>query len=128
MEITNTGHPDCTPLLDFEQLEPFIEIGLTDFLDILGDVIHDVPEHLEKIHTAIRRGNSTELKSTTHSMRGMIANFGCIGMTSILRDLEYGAPLEPGQADAICSTLATLWQQSLSAIVDWQKSIPDFPS
>jgi hypothetical protein len=117
-----------TLLIDFRQLDSFIGLGTTDFLDILGDIIHDVPIHLEKIHCAILGGEEMDLKSRAHCLRGMLANVGCFGMMAVLHDLEYLETPSPGNADAVQLRLGDLWQKSLLAITDWAQSNAGLPS
>ena len=112
---------DSTPLLDYAHLEPFIDIGLTDFLDILSDVIRELPCQLEQIRTAIAQGDHATFKTRAHSLRGMLANFGCLRLTTVLLQLEHGGMIQAERADAIHAELETLWQQSLTAIKVWEK-------
>ncbi len=128
METAATVNPNSQPLLDISQLETFIDLGLTDFLDLLGDVTHDVPEHIMKIHSAILDSNEAALNSRCHSMRGMLANFGCIGMTDYLHLLEYEGNVPPALADTVRAKLESLWNRSLSAIKQWENSVAGFSS
>jgi len=114
------------PLLDLDQLESFATIGYDDYLDILNDVIRDVPNHLEGIRTSFRAGNSAEVGSRLHSFRGMISYFGCAALTHRLAELELHPLVPQDQADAIHAELQDLWDRSLAAIKDWEKSAPDF--
>ncbi|MES2924315.1 MAG: response regulator [Verrucomicrobiota bacterium] len=123
--ISNPQSP-IPNLLDFRQLRPLAAIGLEDFHDLLGDVIQDIPAHLEKIRTAIHADDTPELKARAHTFRGMIANYGCIALAERLTRLEYHDPLIPAQAAAIQAELQDLWDSSLAAIKEWEKSVPEF--
>ena len=125
------GSPNSDPnpqpaLLDFHQLETFVVIGVADYLDLLGDVIEDVPIQLEQIRVAIQDGDSPHLKARSHGLRGLLAYFGCIAMTARLAELETQASVAPEQASAIHSELQNLWQASLAALKEWEKSLPGF--
>ncbi len=115
-----------TPLLDLGQLESFAGIGYDDYLDLLSDVVRDVPRHLEGIRASIDAGNSTDVRSRLHSFRGMISYFGCIALTDRLAGMEQHPEIPPDQAVGIHSELQSLWDRSLAAIKDWEKSVPDF--
>jgi len=128
MESTNSGATQQLALIDPRQLETFIVIGVVDFLDLLGDVIRDVPVHLEYIKSAIEMGNRGELNNRAHSLRGMLAYFGCLAMTARLNQLEHQTICPPDQAVTTHTELLTLWQQSLNAIKEWEKSVPEFAS
>jgi HPt (histidine-containing phosphotransfer) domain-containing protein len=115
-----------SPLLDHEQLESFADIGYDDYLELLGDVIHDVPGHLDRIRASIEAGDSAAVKSRVHSFRGMVSYFGCIALTDRLAVMEHHPEIAPDQAATIHSELQNLWDRSLAAIKDWEKSVPDF--
>lgn len=117
-------HPEA--LLDTKQLDSFITIGYDDYIDLLGDVIRDVATHLVSIQTAIQQGNLVDLRARSHSLRGMLSYFGCIAMTARLKVLEESSSLTPPQAAAIHGELQSLWDQSLTAIRNWEKSVPNF--
>jgi len=128
MPESAAGLSDHARLIDFRQLGLFFGMGRIDFITILGDVIHEVPEHLEKIHSAILSGEEKELKARAHCMRGMLANVGCFAMMAVLYDLEYLEPPRPENADAVHLKLEGLWQESLAEIRIWAQSAPGFLS
>jgi chemotaxis protein histidine kinase CheA len=113
-------------LLDTAQLDSFISIGYTDYIDLLSDVIQDVTTNLASIQMAIQQGNLADLKARAHSLRGMLSYFGCLAMTDLLKILEESSSLTPLQAAEIHSQLGPLWTRSLSAIKTWEKSVPHF--
>lgn len=113
-------------LLDHQQLESFIDLGFDDYLDLLGDVIHDVPGHLAHLRAAIQQGDSRELNARAHSLRGMLSYFGCVAMTDRLARMEHHESVVPDQAAATHSELHSLWEKSLAAIKAWEKSVPGF--
>ena len=114
------------PLLDLEPLEVFATLGYDDYLDLLDDVIRDVPGHLESFRAAIHAGNPADVSSRVHTFRGMVSYFGCIALTGRLAELEHQPAIAPTQAAAIQAELQELWDRSLAAIRDWEKSVPDF--
>jgi len=126
MEELSTDPATSPPLLDISQLETFIDLGLTDFLDLLADVTRDVPEHIRKIHSAIREENGAALKTCSHGMRGMVVSFGCSGMAEYLNCLECGGVVSSALADTVRADLENLWFRSLSAIKDWERSVARF--
>lgn len=112
------------PLIDTEQLDTFIDLGLADFTDILGDVISDLPNILDKLQNAIAQGNEPVVRSTAHSARGMLATFGCTAMTHALHQVEHGASIPAAHAAAVRAELDRLWNLTLAAIQNWQQSAP----
>jgi HPt (histidine-containing phosphotransfer) domain-containing protein len=127
--MTRMAGRECSPsasvpqttLFDHQRLETFITLGI-DYLDLLGNVSHDVSAHLERIRAAIKEGKPTELNASAHSLRGLLAYFGCVAMTARLAQLENQETLAPDQATAIDAELHALWENSLAAIRHWQQS------
>ncbi len=115
-------------LIDRHQLETFIAIGFADYHELLADVIRDSPAYLDAIRDAIRDGDLEKLKTKTHSLRGMISFFGCIGMTSKLARLGECSSVAPDRAAAIHAELLSLWEASLAAIEEWETCVPEFAS
>ncbi len=113
-------------LINYRQLEMLIFLGSADFLGFLEDVCEDVPVYMERIREAILAGHPEEIKAGAHSMRGMLANFGCIGMASALHHLEYEMTPAPDEAAVICEGLDELWKKSFEAIKQWHLTVPEF--
>ena len=119
--------PSRAPLLNLRQLETFCIIGYDDYLELLGDLSLEVPARLEQIRAAIEHGDAVELKTIAHSLRGILAYFGCAALNERFAALEApDAVAPPEQAAAIDGQLQTLWQDSLAAIKAWEKSVPGF--
>ncbi|MFT4176122.1 MAG: Hpt domain-containing protein [Luteolibacter sp.] len=112
-----------TPLIDYEQLEPFIEIGLEEFAQIFHDVIEETPLRLQEISNSLVAGDFPSAKRTSHTLRGMLSNFGCKLLCEKLFALEHGEPTGPAEAPARMRELQTLWTLSLGAILEWEKSV-----
>ena len=56
-------------LIDTQQLDTFIDIGLVGYHDILGDLIREVPVCLDTIRTLIQDGDLPALARRVHSFR-----------------------------------------------------------
>lgn len=115
-----------SPLLDPRLLEAFIVIGYDDYLDLLRDVIHDVPVYLRNIRISIEKGNQADIRFLAHSLKGMLSFFGCIAMTARLHRLETQERPAPEQAGRCHTELQSLWEDSLAALMVWEKSVPEF--
>lgn len=115
-----------SPLIDPRHLQTFIILGRADYDDFLGDMIVEVPAQLEHIQAAIQQQNPASFKTHTHSLRGILAYFGCVTMTTRLAQLENQECPAPELASPIHSELLSLWQSSLAAINQWANSQPDF--
>lgn len=120
-------HPAVhTDLINRSQLASFIAIGREDFLNLLGDVVRDVPRHLDRIRNVVTRGDENGLKDAAHSLRGMLSYFGCIALTARLASFENRETVAPELAGSLHTELETLWESSLAAINEWEKSVPEF--
>ncbi len=126
MGSINSGPSPETTLLDYHQLETFAIIGAADYIELLDEVIVDVPEQLDQIRAAIEEGNGAQVKARVHGLRGLVAYFGCVALTARLARLEIWDELSPGQAAAIHLELLALWDQSLKALRQWEKTQSGF--
>ncbi|MEI6674114.1 MAG: ATP-binding protein [Verrucomicrobiota bacterium] len=126
-QATGSGVPPAgPPLIDTQQLDTFIEIGSAGYHDIIGDLIRDVPEHVNHIRDAIHAADAAMLKRRLHSLKGILACFGCVAMTQRLAHLEQQAGITPALAAPLHRELHDLWEKSLSAIMEWERSVPAF--
>lgn len=124
MQPTTT--PADPPLLDANKLGSLAVIGYPDYLELLGDLVREVPEQLTKLKRAIEQQSKDDLKTTAHSMLGILAYFGCLAMARRLAALEHGELPPASQAAAVELDLRGLWEASLAAIKEWEKSVPEF--
>lgn len=126
MESTQPFITQDPPLIDIRKLRLFVILGIADYRELLGDVLREVPEQLVNIRDFIRQGDSVQRKQCAHSLRGILGYFGCVAMTARFTQVEAEETIMPEQADAIYAELETLWQNSLAAIREWEKSVPEF--
>ena len=120
--------PEALPLIDAHQLETLADLGRADYLDVLSELIREVPVYLADIRTFIAAGDAPALKRRVHSFRGGLACFGCVAMTSRLAPLEAPEIVPPAQAAPVQAELQALWERSLVAIKEWEKSVASFHS
>ena len=114
------------PLLDLRQLRSFVVIGHEDFLELLEDMGNDLPRCFENLRAAMLTGDVEESSSAAHYSRGMLSYFGCIALNQRLATIEALPTVDPSQADSIFHELSALWAESLVAIKEWERSIPEF--
>ncbi|MEI6654174.1 MAG: response regulator [Verrucomicrobiota bacterium] len=119
--------PSAQPMLiDTRQLDTFIDIGSVGYHDILGDLIRDVPDYLSHIRDSIQAGDADVLKRRLHSLKGILACFGCVATTTRLAQLEQQTRVDAELATPLHAELHDLWEQSLVAIQAWERSVPAF--
>ena len=129
MEPTEVPTPSASPkpaLIDPEQLETFIDLGAAAYRDILGDATRLLPAYLAAIRDSIAENDVAKLNASAHKARGTLLTFGCAAMTKKCDELEILKTLIPNQALAIHAELEALWQQTLAAIKQWERSVPEF--
>lgn len=114
-------------LLDLSQLESFIMVGLDDYHEILNDLIEELPKNFKEIHAAMSREDLPKIQSMVHSLRGMLSVFGCVQMSERLSEFE-NPDFHPSasEADRIHSELVASWEQHLAALLEWEKTVPEF--
>ncbi len=116
----------ASAFIDRAQLDTFIDIGCAGYFDVLGDLIREVPIYLENMRDHIHEGNESALKHRLHSLRGILSCFGCVAITVRLASLEASSSIPAEQAVVLHVELLDLWTKSLSAIREWEKSVPAF--
>jgi len=119
----SAGEPS---LINTRKLHTFVLLGMADFHELLGDMLREVPLQLDQIATTIRQGDVAECKLQAHSLRGILGYFGCVAMTARLNEIEKQDSIMPEIAEDIHTELLTLWENSLVAIREWEKSVPQF--
>lgn len=125
----DTFTPNATAppvLIDCQQLATFIDIGSDGYFDILADLIGAVPGYLENLRDHIHDGDAAALRHRAHSLRGILGCFGCVAITTRLARFELPERVAPELAVALHAELFDLWDQSLGAIKEWEKSVPAF--
>ena len=64
--------------------------GSIKVLDMVtAEVLKQLPPTLERLSAAVKSKDQNEVKSSAHTFRGMVANFGAAELTEPLRTLEY---------------------------------------
>jgi len=125
-ETSYLDHSQDSLLLNVEQLQSLVALGAADYFDLIGDVIGTVPGRINQIVAAIQGGDAKQVRAEAHGLRGMLSYFGCEALTSSLNTLEQQPLPAPEAADTIQAQLQALWQQTLSAIQQWEKTVPEF--
>jgi len=113
-------------LVNTDKLRTFLILGVDDYVEMLGDLIGEVPEQLDRMRDAIQSGDIADCRQAAHSLRGILGYFGCVAMTARLGQLEGRPSLAAEEAPTIHAEFQSLWSASLAAIRQWEKSVPDF--
>lgn len=135
--IVNSTSPEKPPvqeskresepgLLDHKVLDSLACVGRESYLELLGDITLTTEEYLETIRSAIQGGDTKALREILHKLRGMLLQFGFVAMPSLIGDLEVRyESIHPDQSSAIQTRLQALWEASLEAIRQWEKTVPE---
>lgn len=107
--------------LDRSYLAELIEIDPDDIDELLRCMIADVPGSLEKIAAAVRTGDREAARVHSHTLRGMLLNFGCPVLAERLLRFERdgwaaGAVEEPA---AVLTELQAMWRSTQAALETW---------
>jgi hypothetical protein len=117
--MSESSYSTGTQLLDYAQLEPFVEIGFDDFRDILESMIEEAPVLLESLASSVQTGNATTGRAQAHSLRGMLLNFGCTVLAARLADVERAPVFPGGDPASIVPELKTLWARTRAELEEW---------
>ena len=119
MTAAYEGSNSTPNLLDYEQLSIFIDVGLDEFRAIFQDVIEDVPKTLRNISNALAERDGETFRARLHSLRGMLLNFGCVGIAETLIGYEKATELPQIAPDALLQQLTGLWNATREALEQW---------
>jgi len=82
---------DPTAILDWEQLD-MVAFGYTpDFVEIYVEFLKQTPELLAQLREAEGAGDITQVAELAHKIKGSALNFGFVGVSSPMEELEVAA-------------------------------------
>ena len=114
-------------LLDPAIIESLTFIGREGYQEILDGAIEETAKHLENIHRTIIAGEQIGLKEHLHKFRGMLLQIGCKELPARLKTLEeMHHTILPAHAEPLREELTLLWEDTLAAILDWEKNAAVF--
>ncbi len=77
--------------VDFDQLDMIADGFTEDFVEIYRDFEQDLPRILGEVQTGIDTGNADATSRAAHQAKGSAANFGFVGFTALMAELENNA-------------------------------------
>jgi two-component system sensor histidine kinase TorS len=78
-------------VVDFDQLDMIADGYTEDFVEIYRDFEQDLPRILGEVRAGIDAGDAGAASRAAHQAKGSAANFGFVGFTSLMAQLEGGA-------------------------------------
>ena len=79
------------PVLDWEQLDMIADGFTPDFVEIYQEYIAEIPALLTDLREKITAGDALQTSKIAHQLKGSSANFGYIGVSRPMADLEQEA-------------------------------------
>jgi HPt (histidine-containing phosphotransfer) domain-containing protein len=76
------------PLLDDEIIVELREVMEDEFADLLLNFLNDLPVQLDRLQTAIDRGNLDELYQTAHKFKSSCGSIGAPRLAELMLRLE----------------------------------------
>jgi len=82
---------ELTPTIDWEQLDMIADGYTEDFVEIYRDFETDLPSILSRLESAFSAGDANGVARAAHQAKGSAANFGFVGFSSIMAQIEQSA-------------------------------------
>lgn len=77
------------PLLDAEVLTELREIMEDGFADLIRLFLHDAPQQLNRLQTAVAQGDANDLYQAAHKFKSTCGSIGAVRLAEIIRRLEW---------------------------------------
>jgi HPt (histidine-containing phosphotransfer) domain-containing protein len=124
--VPTSNAPAVSALIMPEQLETFFDLGVAAYREILDDAMGQIPDLFATIRDAIGENDIVKLNHAAHKVCGTLLTFGCVTLEERCKALQIQKSFSAGQVAAVHTELLALWEQTLAAIREWEKSVPDF--
>ncbi len=80
-----------SPVLDWEQLDMIADGFTPDFMEIYEEYLAEIPNLLADLRQKIEAGDALQVSKVAHQLKGSSANFGYIGVSGPMSELEQEA-------------------------------------
>ncbi|CAN5409926.1 hypothetical protein BH09VER1_BH09VER1_09980 [soil metagenome] len=80
-----------SPVLDWEQLDMIADGFTPDFMEIYQEYVAEIPVLLNDLRQKINAGDALQVSKVAHQLKGSAANFGYIGVSRPMAELEQEA-------------------------------------
>jgi len=80
-----------TELIDWEQLDMMADGYTPDFVEIYREFLAQTPELLDTLAARLAEGNVTVIRDAAHKVKGSAANFGFLGVSIPMAEMELQA-------------------------------------
>jgi histidine phosphotransfer protein HptB len=78
-------------LIDWEQLDMMADGYTPDFVEIYHEFLIQTPELLDLLEAQLLKGDVNAVRDTAHKIKGSSANFGFVGVSTPMAELELQA-------------------------------------
>lgn len=78
-------------VLDWEQLDMIADGFTPDFVEIYQEYIAEIPSLFSELRNKINSGDALQTSKVAHQLKGSSANFGYIGVSRPMAELEQEA-------------------------------------
>lgn len=105
-----------------------MEIDPADIRELVHAMIADVPGLLGGIEAAVAAGDRAAAKTASHTLRGMLLNFGCAAAAKRLLDFEKNGWAGGGEEDPALAIAGfkACWQATRAELEHWLSGLrPD---
>lgn len=77
--------------IDWEQLDMMADGYTPDFVEIYEEFLAQTPELFDALERHLLEGNVPAAREAAHKVKGSAANFGFLGVSRPVADVEHGA-------------------------------------
>ncbi len=93
-----------TELIDWEQLDMMADGYTPDFVEIYREFLTQTPELLDTLASQLAEGDVPVIRDAAHKVKGSAANFGFLGVSIPMAELELQAK-EKGSVEGAAERL-----------------------
>jgi len=87
-EVPSAGGPEGQEVFDKNMLLDRLEGDKELFKEIVGMFLGDAPLQMEKIKQSLQEGNSAQIESQAHGLKGAAMNIGGNGLQAVAFEME----------------------------------------
>jgi HPt (histidine-containing phosphotransfer) domain-containing protein len=102
--------------IDWDQLDMIADGFSPDFVEIYHEFAAEVPALLNTLREALAAGNPEAVARTAHQLKGSAANFGFVGVSGPMGELELEA--KAGSLDTAAGRIATATEGFETALAE----------
>lgn len=123
-KVSGEGDCKCEPLRAIERLGNMPEL----YAEVVGRFVDDTAGNFARLRSAISAGDMQLTQQTAHSLKGLAAMCGAVGMESILGELELAGRDANAALVAECAKRLAASMTSTREVLAPYRDVSDEPA